>query len=171
MHKMKKFAALLLALAMVFALAACGDDAVAPTTQPSESAQPVESSQPSGQPEETDSNETDSLWDGALYAEDTELGEGSNTITLDCTAGDKTVTFTVHTDAEFLGAALQDNGLLEGEDSEFGLFVKAVNGIGADYDADGYYWALYIDGAYASTGVDSTPVTDGGSYAFVREAA
>ena len=49
--------------------------------------------------------------------------------------------------------------------------VKAVNGIAADYDADGCYWALYIDGSYAATGVDTTPVTDGGSYSFVREAA
>ena len=89
----------------------------------------------------------------------------------ECTADDKTVTFTVRTDAEFLGDALQENGLLEGEESEFGLFVKAVNGIVADYDADGYYWALYIDGSYAVTGVDTTPVTDGGSYSFVREAA
>ena len=48
--------------------------------------------------------------DGALYAEDTELGEGASTITFECTADDKTVTFTVHTDAEFLGDALQENG-------------------------------------------------------------
>lgn len=164
-NKMKKFAALLLALVMVFALAACGGDAGTPTAQPTESAQPGESAQPTEQAGEA------SVWDGALYAEDTELGEGTSTITFECTADDKTVTFTVHTDAEFLGDALQENGLLEGEESEFGLFVKAVNGIAADYEADGCYWALYIDGSYATTGVDTTPVTDGGSYSFVREAA
>lgn len=172
-NKMKKFAALMLALVMVFALAACGGDAGTPTAQPTESAQPSESAQPGEQPSETpDGGEAEaSVWDGALYAEDTELGEGASTITFECTADDKTVTFTVHTDAEFLGDALQENGLLEGEESEYGLFVKAVNGIVADYDADGCYWALYIDGSYATTGVDTTPVTDGGSYSFVREAA
>ena len=51
------------------------------------------------------------------------------------------------------------------------MYVKSVNGMSADYEADGYYWSLYVDGEYATTGVDTTPVTDGGSYAFVREAA
>lgn len=111
------------------------------------------------------------VWDSALYAEDTELGEGENTMTFECTAGEKTVTFTIHTDSEYLRAALEENGLISGDESDFGLYVKAVNGMTADYDADGYYWSLYVDGEYASSGVDTTPVTDGGSYAFVREAA
>ena len=51
------------------------------------------------------------------------------------------------------------------------MYVKTVNGMSADYEADGYYWSLYVDGEYATTGVDTTPVADGGSYAFVREAA
>ena len=81
-NKMKKFAALLLALVMVFALAACGGDAGTPTAQPTESAQPSESAQPGEQPSETpDGGEAEaSVWDGALYAEDTELGEGASTI-------------------------------------------------------------------------------------------
>ena len=111
------------------------------------------------------------VWDSALYAEDTELGEGENTIFFECTAGEKTVTFTIHTDSEYLRAVLEENGLISGDESDFGLYVKAVNGMTADYDADGYYWSLYVDGEYASSGVDTTPVTDGGSYAFVREAA
>ena len=49
--------------------------------------------------------------------------------------------------------------------------LKTVNGISADYGADGYYWALYIGGEYAATGVDTTPISDGGEYALVREAA
>lgn len=111
------------------------------------------------------------IWDSALYTEDTELGEGAGTITFECTAGEKTVTFTIHTDAEYLRAALEDNGLIAGDESDYGLYVRTVNGMGADYEADGFYWSLYVDGEYASTGVDTTPVTDGGSYAFVREAA
>ena len=111
------------------------------------------------------------LWANATYTEDTELGEGATTITVEVTAEDKTVTFTVHTDAEFLGDALQENGLLEGEESEYGLFVKAVNGIVADYDADGYYWAPSKAGEYLMTGVDDTLIADGEQYELVRTAA
>ena len=166
MHKTKKLAALLLALAMVFAFAACGESETTQSPAPTESVQPTEAAEPSAEP-----SAEASVWDSAEYTEDTELGEGASTITVECTADDRTVTFTVHTDAEYLGAALQEIGLLEGEESQYGLFVTAVNGMGADYEADGYYWAIYIDGEYALTGVDSTPVTDVGSYSLVREAA
>ena len=111
------------------------------------------------------------VWDSALYAEDTELGEGAKTITFECTAAGRTVAFTIHTDAEYLRGALEEHGLIAGDESEFGLYVKSVNGMAADYEADGLYWSLYVDGEYATSGVDTTPVTDGGSYAFVCEAA
>ena len=41
----------------------------------------------------------------------------------------------------------------------------------ADYDKDGVYWAFYIDGEYAMTGVDATNITDGAQYAFQMEKA
>lgn len=111
------------------------------------------------------------VWDSALYASDTELGEGASTITFECTAAGRTVAFTIHTDAEYLRGALEEHGLIAGDESEFGLYVKSVNGMAADYEADGLYWSLYVDGEYATSGVDTTAVTDGGSYAFVCEAA
>ena len=172
MHKTRKLAALLLILALALSLAACGGTGSEPTAAPTESAAvDTASGAPAVEDTEPPSPAAEDVWASAQYTEDTELGEGANTITVECTAGDKTVTFTVRTDAEFLGAALSSLGLLEGEESQYGLFVTAVNGMGADYDADGYYWALYIDGEYAPTGVDTTPVTDGGSYSLVREAA
>ena len=70
-----------------------------------------------------------------------------------------------------MGEALQDCGLIEGEESEYGLYVKTVNGITADYDADGVYWAFYIDGKYAESGVDTTEISEGTSYAFKIEKA
>ena len=57
-------------------------------------------------------------------------------------------------------------GLIAGDDSEYGLYVKTVNGVTLDYDKDGKYWAFYINGEYASTGVDSTDITAGAEYAF-----
>ncbi|MCM1263773.1 MAG: DUF4430 domain-containing protein [Butyrivibrio sp.] len=77
--------------------------------------------------------------------------------------------FEIHTDKETVGEALLELGLIAGDESEYGLYVKTVNGITADYDKDGVYWAFYVDGEYAQTGVDSTAVTDGASYAFKVE--
>lgn len=55
--------------------------------------------------------------------------------------------------------------------AEIGEGSKTVNGMTADYDKDGVYWAFYIDGEYAMTGVDATNITDGAQYAFQMEKA
>ena len=34
-----------------------------------------------------------------------------------------------------------------------------------DWDADHMYWAFYIEGEYASTGLDDTPITQEAHYA------
>ena len=77
--------------------------------------------------------------------------------------------FEIHTDEKTVGAALLSLGLIAGEDSEYGLYVKTVNGVTVDYDADGKYWAFYVDGEYAATGVDSTDITAGATYTFKAE--
>ena len=53
---------------------------------------------------------------------------------------------------------------IAGDETEYGLYVKEVNGFVADYDTDGTYWAFYIDGEYAMTGVDQTEITEGSTY-------
>ena len=70
-----------------------------------------------------------------------------------------------------LPGTLEENGLVSGDESEYGLYVKSVNGIAADYDADGYYWALSKTGEYLMTGVDDTLIADGEQYELVRTAA
>ncbi len=107
---------------------------------------------------------TTSLWDNALYLEDTAFGEGEKTAVVDVCAEDKTVTFTVNTDKNTVGDALFEHGLIDGEDSEYGLYIKKVNGITADYDVDQSYWAFYIDGEYATSGVDTTEIAQGATY-------
>ena len=98
------------------------------------------------------------------------LGDGATTFTLEVVDQEaNTVTATVKTDEETVGAALLELGVIAGEDSEYGLYVKTVNGITLDYDTDGKYWAFYIDGEYAMTGVDSTDVVDGSTYKFAAE--
>ena len=78
-------------------------------------------------------------------------------------------TFEVHTDKATVGEALLELNFIAGDDSEYGLYVKTVNGITADYDKDGVYWAFYINGEYAQTGVDSTNIAEGDSYSFKVE--
>lgn len=77
--------------------------------------------------------------------------------------------FEIHTDKSTVGEALLELELIAGDDSEYGLYVKTVGGVTLDYDKDGKYWAFYIDGEYATSGVDSTQITDGANYAFKAE--
>ncbi len=74
--------------------------------------------------------------------------------------------FEIHTDKTLVGEALQDVGLIEGEEGPYGLYVKTVNGIVADYDQTGTYWAFYINNTYGMTGVDATEIKSGDIYMF-----
>ena len=76
-------------------------------------------------------------------------------------------TFTYHTDAEYLGEVLLAEGLIAGEDGQFGLYITTVDGEPAVYEEDGAYWALYEGEDYAQQGVDKTPVLDGGAFSLV----
>ena len=108
------------------------------------------------------------LWKDAAYKVDTELGQGAKTVTVQVKADERQITFTIHTDKTTVGEALQEHNLLEGEESQYGLFVKKVNGIVADYDVDQYYWAFYVNGEYAMTGVDTTNIEEGVTYSLER---
>ena len=78
-------------------------------------------------------------------------------------------TFNLSTDKATVGDALLAEGLIEGEPGAYGLYVQKVNGIVADYNIDQTYWAFYINGEYAFTGVDATPVEEGATYSFKVE--
>jgi len=106
----------------------------------------------------------------AAEAQEIVLGDGSVKITVIVVDVDGNETnFVVNTDKETVGDALLEQNLIEGEDGDYGLYVKTVNGITADYDTDQTYWAFYVNGEYASTGVDSTPVNEGDTYEFKVE--
>jgi len=105
-----------------------------------------------------------SLWDNAIYQEDTILGSGAKEVKVEVKAQDKSVTFTIHTDEATVGNALLENDLIAGDSSDYGLFIKVVNGMTADYDVDQHYWAFYVDGEYAMTAVEATEITEGTAY-------
>ena len=98
------------------------------------------------------------------------VGEGEKSFNFTVTDTDgNTSEFKVFTDKTTVGEALIDLKLIEGEEGQYGLYVKKVNGITADYDVDNTYWAFYIDGEYAMTGVDLTDIVEGSSYSFKQE--
>ena len=105
--------------------------------------------------------EIGNLWDGATYTEDTELGNGSKTLCVRVEAEAKSILFTVHTDAKTVGDALIEHKLISGEEGAYGLYVKEVNGIVADYDENQSYWAFNKNGEAMMTGVDGTEFSDG----------
>ena len=136
---MKKFLSIALCVIMLFTLVACGEKAPAEAT-------------------------TVTMVSGQTY------GSGSKSFEFAVTTPDGTETSaTVKTNKDTVGAALVELGLVAGEDSDFGLYVKTVNGVTLDYDKDGKYWAFYVNGEYAMTGVDSTPIEEGAVYAMVAE--
>ena len=87
--------------------------------------------------------------------------EGGKTITVQVIHGDGTQKdFTITTDAEFLRGALEQEGLVQGSESEYGLFVTAVDGETVD-DSQQQWWCFTKGGEMLMTGVDTTPIADG----------
>lgn len=72
---------------------------------------------------------------------------------------------------EFLGTFLESEGIIEGAESQYGMYIAKVEGVKAVYEEDGAYWAFYIDGEYASKGVDQTPIENGKVYQLKYEKA
>ena len=100
----------------------------------------------------------------------TKLGEGKTQFNFTVVDKDgKETAFDIHTDKTIVGDALLELGLIAGEEGAYGLYVKQVNGITADYDVDQTYWAFYINGEYGMTGVDATDIEAGATYTFKVE--
>ena len=138
---MKRLIALLLTFVLALSLCACGG----PAADGDVPVEPV-------------------VTDGAV------MGEGASSFTLKITDLEgSTVTATINTDEKTVGDALQTLGIIDGETGAYGLYIKTVNGILADYDKDGTYWAFYINGEYALTGADATDVEAGAEYTFAIE--
>lgn len=98
------------------------------------------------------------------------LGEGETAFCFEvCFLEGDTVYYLINTDETVVGQALLKELLIDGEEGPYGLYVKTVDGEHLDYDVDGHYWAFYINGEYAMTGVDATPVEADTVYAFRAE--
>ena len=86
---------------------------------------------------------------------------GSKTIQVEVVLADGNVkTHTIRTAAPTLRGALEENGLIAGDESQMGLFVKTVDGVTAD-DSQRQWWCFTKGGVSLTTGVDQTPIADG----------
>ena len=112
-------------------------------------------------------SESIDLWECAIYKEDTTLWDGNKIIVVEVEAEEKTVEFTINTDKEILGDALEEHNLIFGEQGAYGLYVKVVNGIKADYDENQSYWGFNKDGESMMTGVDGEKISGGEHYEIV----
>lgn len=88
---------------------------------------------------------------------------GDKTILVSVVVDTETSDFVIETDAEFLRGALEQAGLVEGTESEYGLYVTTVNGITAD-ESQQQWWCFTRGGGTLETGVDTTPIADGEHY-------
>lgn len=120
----------------------------------------VASSNEASAPEEPDAG----LWSGATYTADTEIGAGAHSVLITVTIDGKSVVITVKSDKDNLAEMLVDAGLVEGDESEYGLYIKRVNGVLADYSVDQSYWSLLQNGTPTAVGVSSITVNDGDAY-------
>ncbi len=106
-------------------------------------------------------------WETASYVRDTEFGKGAKTVTVKVVADGQELTFTLHTDKENLEDALLEHDLIDGDEGQFGLYIKKVNGIVADYDTDKTYWAITKNGEDTS-GAKATLIADGDQYELTK---
>ena len=90
--------------------------------------------------------------------------QGGKLITVAVVHGDGSQKdFSIRTDAENLRAALEQEELIAGKESEWGLYVLTVDGETAD-EAQEQWWCLTKDGEMSATGVDDTMIADGDHY-------
>ena len=93
-----------------------------------------------------------------------ETTAGAKTIDVVVVHGDGTqASFQYQTDAQYLGDVLTENGLVEGSESSYGLFITTVDGETAD-DSLQQWWCITREGEMLSTGADQTPIADGEQY-------
>ncbi len=114
--------------------------------------------------EQTPDTTTTTAPDGIILEETPDF----YTVTVDITDNLGTVsTFVIQTNAETLRGALEQENLIEGEEGPYGIYVKKVNGVTADYDVDQSYWAFYKNGETLNTGIDGEKISDGAHYEIV----
>ena len=93
-----------------------------------------------------------------------EQAPGGATFTVVVVHADKSEkTFTYTTEETNLGAFLEAEGLIDSQGSDPGMF-HSVDGERADWNENQSYWAFYIGGEYAMTGIYDTAICHSTTY-------
>lgn len=90
--------------------------------------------------------------------------EGSKEITIEVVdKSGEILEYEIQTDAEYLFGAMQETKDLEFEyyESDYGPVITSVNGENADFETDGAYWSILVNGEYGNYGVGEQPIEDG----------
>ena len=94
---------------------------------------------------------------------ETQTGSKGYTVTVVHKDGTEKV-FEYRTDEAYLAGALLEEGLVSGEDSQYGLTIITVDGEAAVWETDSAYWAIWVGEEMAMTGASEIPVYDGSTY-------
>lgn len=94
----------------------------------------------------------------------TTVGAKTITVAIDHLVGEDR-TITIKTDADYLRGALEQEKLIAGGETQYGLFITSMDGETAD-ESKQQWWGFTKGGQYVDTGVDLTPIADGDSFEF-----
>jgi len=78
-------------------------------------------------------------------------------------ANENSQLYDVETDCKYLGDALLKEGIIKGEDGQYGLFITEVAGIKADSDNE-EWWCITKGGESIQLGISSIEISDGEKY-------
>ena len=107
------------------------------------------------------------IFAGVYVATRPEVQQGGKAFTVVVVHGDGSEKiFEYRTDAEKLGAFLEEKGLIDSEGADPGMF-HTVDGEKADWNVNQSYWAFYEGDEYAMTGIYDTNIEDGAVYKLV----
>jgi hypothetical protein len=90
--------------------------------------------------------------------------KGDKDITVTIVYKDKTEKeFEISTDAENLGDALLEKGLVTEEEHKAGYY-NTIDGVRADYTLDKAWWCFTQDGEMMTLGANDAPIADGDNF-------
>lgn len=83
-------------------------------------------------------------------------------------------TYSIQTDGEYLTDVMDEltktsDFTYQGSTSTYGLYLETVNDLTADFNKDGAYWAIYVNGEYGQYSADQQPVQDNDDFKLIYE--
>ncbi|MBQ7778134.1 MAG: DUF4430 domain-containing protein [Oscillibacter sp.] len=101
---------------------------------------------------------------GVWYAARPQTTDGEKNLTIQVIHSDQSSrTFEVATSAEYLAEALTEQGIVQGDEGPYGLYILAADGETAN-EANQEWWCITRGGESLTTGASETPIADGEHY-------